>query len=108
MGAAPFFEWVDSSLSASFSIEDKTEVVGRNVETVAQALYSRQVHAKPTKTTHVPIYSIRAAAGGFGRDSESRAEGQVEVHGETVLGKDYFALRIEGRSMEPDIPDGSL
>jgi len=108
MGAEAFFERFDSSLSCAFSLDDKAEVLGRNVDTTAQALYHRQVHAKPSKSTHVPLFSIRAAAGGFGSDSENEIEELVEVHGEKALGDDYFALRITGRSMEPDIPDGSL
>jgi SOS-response transcriptional repressor LexA len=109
MGAQSFFAWVDSSLSDSFSVDDKAEVLGRNVETTAQALYRRQVHTKPLeRVTHLPLYSIRAAAGGFGPDAESEIEEWVEVHGQQALRKDEFVLRITGRSMEPDIPDGAL
>jgi SOS-response transcriptional repressor LexA len=109
MGAQSFLAWVDSDLSGWFSVDDKAEVLGRNVETTAQALYRRHVHTKPLEgVTHLPLYSIRAAAGGFGPDAENEIEEWVEVHGQQALRKEEFVLRITGRSMEPDIPDGAL
>jgi SOS-response transcriptional repressor LexA len=109
MGAERFFEWIDSSLSASLSVDDRTQVIGRDVETTAQALYLRKVRSQPREfSTHLPLYSIRAAAGGFGADSASEIEDWIEVHSGKPLGRDEFVLRIEGRSMEPEIPDGAL
>jgi SOS-response transcriptional repressor LexA len=55
---------------------------------------------------HVPLYSIRAAAGKFLENAEAQEEGWVEAPGR--LREGMFALRIEGRSMEPGIPDGSI
>jgi len=54
--------------------------------------------------------SIRAAAGGFGSDMANQAEAWVDVDspGRKGLSDDLFLARIEGRSMEPDIPDGSV
>ncbi len=109
MGAQAFFEWIDSSLSSSLSVDDMTPVAGRDAETSAQALYRRHVHTQPRAfSTHLPLYSIRAAAGGFGPDSESEIEDWIEVHSSRALSRDEFVLRITGRSMEPEIPDGAL
>jgi len=109
MGAEPFFDWIDSSLSSSLSVDDMTPVAGRDAETSAQALYRRHVHTQPRAfATHLPLYSIRAAAGGFGADSEGEIEDWIEVHSPRPLGRDEFVLRITGRSMEPEIPDGAL
>ena len=55
---------------------------------------------------HVPLYSIRAAAGRFLENAEAEEEGWVEVPG--ALRDGMFAIRIAGRSMEPAIPDGAL
>jgi SOS-response transcriptional repressor LexA len=109
MGPREFFSWIDSSLSASLAVDDMRPVAGRSVDTLAQALYRQTVHSTLRRhVTHLPLYSIRAAAGGFGPDSESEIEDWIEVHGSKPLKKDEFVLRITGRSMEPDIPDGSL
>lgn len=109
LGAEAFFSWMDSSLSGSLSVDDRTSVTGRDVETTAQALYRRHIKATPVQfSTHLPLLSIRAAAGGFGPDADNEIEDWVEVHSAKPLSRDEFVLRIEGRSMEPDIPDGSL
>ena len=55
---------------------------------------------------HVPLYSIRAAAGRFLENAEAEEEGWVEVPGALRAG--MFAIRITGHSMEPAIPDGAL
>lgn len=55
---------------------------------------------------HVPLYSIRAAAGRFLENAEADEEGWVEAPG--ALREGMFAVRVEGVSMEPTIPDGSL
>jgi ATP-dependent helicase YprA (DUF1998 family) len=55
---------------------------------------------------HVPLYSIRAAAGRFLENAEVEEDGWVEVPGR--LREGMFALRIAGRSMEPAIPDGAV
>lgn len=55
---------------------------------------------------HVPLYSIRAAAGKFLENEEPSEEGWVAAPG--TLSEGMFAVRIEGHSMEPAIPDGGI
>jgi SOS-response transcriptional repressor LexA len=55
---------------------------------------------------HVPLYSIRAAAGRFLENEEPSEEGWVEASG--TLHDGMFAIRVKGRSMEPTIPDGAI
>jgi len=55
---------------------------------------------------HVPLYSIRAAAGRFLENAAAEEDGWVEAPGQ--LREGMFAVRIAGRSMEPAIPDGAL
>ena len=52
----------------------------------------------------IPVYSIRAAAGRYLENAAAEQEGWVEAD----AGPDTFAVRIEGRSMEPRVPDGSV
>jgi Peptidase S24-like len=60
--------------------------------------------------THLPLYSLEAAAGSTGRQiTEIEPEGWVEVTpGPIRLTRDMFVTHIKGSSMEPLIPDGSL
>jgi len=57
--------------------------------------------------THLPVYSLRAAAGKFGNGEAVEPEGWVEVP-DRKLDSGMFVARVEGHSMEPRIPDGSL
>jgi len=59
--------------------------------------------------THLPLYSLEAAAGKFGEKQHVEPEGWVEVQPRRdILTADMFVTHIEGRSMQPKIPDGSL
>jgi type I restriction enzyme R subunit len=60
---------------------------------------------------HAPVYDLTAAAGAFGPDREvgTRLDelGWLPVPPSVRLTQNHFIVRIEGRSMEPRIPDGS-
>ncbi len=60
---------------------------------------------------HAPVYDLTAAAGAFGPDREvgTRLDelGWLPVPSSIRLTRDHFIVRIEGKSMEPRIPDGS-
>lgn len=58
-------------------------------------------------TRYLPLYSLRAACGKFGRGEEVEPEGWVEVEGGR-LDRQMFAVRARGKSMEPKIHDGDL
>ncbi|MCH7493654.1 hypothetical protein IIA16_02935, partial [bacterium] len=62
---------------------------------------------------HVPFYEdIAVAAGSFGVGSaEGEQTGWVHIpwlEGRTLVAGDWLAVRIQGDSMEPVIPDGSI
>ena len=57
-------------------------------------------------TTHLPVYSLEAAAGYFGSGHDVEVEGWTEVAGR--LEDTMFVARVVGQSMEPRIADGSL
>jgi SOS-response transcriptional repressor LexA len=77
---------------------------------VLDRLYSE--HVEPVKVepwvTHLPLYSLRAAAGKLGEEMESVEEDWVRAPEGVRLGRDLFVAHVVGRSMEPRIPDGSL
>jgi hypothetical protein len=56
--------------------------------------------------THLPRYSLAVAAGKFLENSEVIAEGWEEAPEDLKITRDMFVARIEGKSMEPKIPDG--
>jgi phage repressor protein C with HTH and peptisase S24 domain len=58
--------------------------------------------------THLPRYSLRAAAGKFLENQEISEEGWVEAPEDLRLSRDMFVAQIAGHSMEPRIPDGAL
>jgi hypothetical protein len=56
--------------------------------------------------THVPVYSLQAAAGKFGEGEHVQEEGWVETPGRRPR-EGMFVAQVVGRSMEPKIPDGA-
>jgi type III restriction enzyme len=56
--------------------------------------------------TLLPLYSLKAAAGYFGRGEAVEPEGWIEVDGVGRLDEKMFVCRAVGRSMEPSIRDG--
>jgi superfamily II DNA or RNA helicase/diadenosine tetraphosphate (Ap4A) HIT family hydrolase/SOS-response transcriptional repressor LexA len=55
--------------------------------------------------THVPVYDITIAAGGWGPDAVPEPVGWLRVPG-NKLSPNMFAAQVSGRSMEPRIHDG--
>ncbi|MDR7420372.1 MAG: DEAD/DEAH box helicase family protein [Armatimonadota bacterium] len=54
----------------------------------------------------LPVYSLEAAAGYFGRGEAVEPEGWIEADGIGRLDEGMFVCRAVGRSMEPAIRDG--
>lgn len=65
------------------------------------------VPARNRYRSHVPVYDLIAAAGGFGAESSPEVIGWVPVSSRR-LSEGMFAARVQGRSMEPTIRSGSL
>ena len=57
--------------------------------------------------THLPIYGLAAAAGGFSEEQLPRPLGWVKADIGRKLASDMFVAKVKGRSMEPLILDGS-
>jgi hypothetical protein len=111
MGAAEFLRWAGETLSNTFRIGDSLTSLAGAFDRTLHLLYRRHVRSEVREyTTHLPLWDMALAAGPPTEDSETGVSEWVEVHasGRRSLGRDFFVARIKGRSMEPDIPDGSL
>ncbi|WP_321475194.1 S24 family peptidase [uncultured Paludibaculum sp.] len=111
MGTQAFLRWIDENLSNTLSVEPPAQSMCIDLQRTAQALYHHHVHSEPLPfQTHLPLIPIDLAAGGLGQDRAAGATEWIdaEVPGRHGLSKDLFLVRIHGRSMEPDIPDGSI
>jgi phage repressor protein C with HTH and peptisase S24 domain len=111
MGGDVFLQSLEDTLSNFLLIEKRRDVnVVSSFETALDRLF--ETHVQRTEVihfvTHVPLYSLRAAATKFGEDQEVEAEGWVRAPERRKLDRNMFACRVVGRSMEPLIPDGSL
>jgi SOS-response transcriptional repressor LexA len=112
LGLTVFLNRLEDSFSATFSLSDPQPTLATNLHRTAQALFHKQI---PTKVqpfiTHLPLYPIQAAAGGFGQDTASDEVSEwidVPPGARRNLSADEFLVRITGKSMEPEIPDGAI
>ncbi len=115
MGARVFIESLEDSLSNVLRITDRKPAAVRDFSHALDRLFNEHVLGiarEPAQivpfVTHLPVYSLRAAAGRFGEDMEVEPERWVEAPQGLRLAPDMFVAHIAGRSMEPEIPDGSL
>jgi SOS-response transcriptional repressor LexA len=109
LGAEKLFEYLESSLSGAIRLTDREEVLVEDAGRALDRLYLQNVQSNVLKfRTHLPLYSLRAAAGKFLENQEISEEGWVEAPEDLRLGTDMFVAHVLGHSMEPRIPDGSL
>jgi phage repressor protein C with HTH and peptisase S24 domain len=96
--------------SGAIRVTDREAVTVRNFERTLSDLYRQHVPAQVLKfRTHLPKYSLLVAAGPFLSNREDiEAEDWVETPADLRLDENMFVARIQGHSMEPRIPDGSL
>lgn len=110
MGAIAYLDWLEDALSNSVRVSGREAVAVDSFTRVLDRLYAEHVEpiAVGRFTTHLPLYTLRAAAGRLGEDMESVEEDWVRVPEGVRPGPDLFVAHVVGRSMEPRIPDGSL
>jgi phage repressor protein C with HTH and peptisase S24 domain len=110
MGAAALLDSLEDSLSNAVRISARQAVGVDAFTRVLDRLYREHVEAVAVRPfeTHLPLYSLRAAAGSLGEEMESVAEDWVPAPEGMRLTPDLFVAHVVGRSMEPRIPDGSL
>ena len=110
LGAHAVFEKLENEFSVSVRTTDREAVTVRNFDKSLSELYRYHVPSQVLRfRTHLPRYSLAVAAGPFLTNPEDiQAEEWVEVPPDLHLDDDMFIARIQGHSMEPRIPDGSL
>jgi SOS-response transcriptional repressor LexA len=110
MGADRLLASLEDSLSHFLRIGDRNEIaLGGSPQRLADRLFDEHVDSAIRRfETHLPLYSLRAAATKFGEGMESSEEGWLRVPERLQPTEDMFVARVVGRSMEPLIPDGSL
>jgi SOS-response transcriptional repressor LexA len=109
-GAGAVLAWLEDTCSNTIRVGDRQSVAVDAFTRVLERLYKEHVEDVPVRPfgTHVPLYSLRAAAGRLGEEMESVAEDWVPAPAGMTLSPDLFAARVTGDSMEPRIPNGSL
>src|SRR5271166_534129 len=109
MGAAHLMHYCEDTLSGTIRVTNREPVMVEDFERAVDRLYRKHVESKVLEfRTHLPRYSLKVAAGKFLENEEISEQGWVEAPEGLRLTPDMFVAQIEGHSMEPLIPDGSL
>ena len=109
LGGARLMEYLEGSLSNTLTITDPREVMVEDFDRAVARLYREHVPTNVHKyVTHLPRYSLAVAAGKFLENQEVAEEGWEEAPPGLRVTPAMFVAHIQGRSMEPLIPDGSL
>ena len=109
LGAGEFMAHLTSQLSNFIRITDPQSVMAGKFPRTLALLYERHVHPKPLEyQTHLPLYTLRSAAGKFLENAEIECESWVEAPPQLRLTHDMFVAEIQGTSMEPLVHDGDL
>ena len=111
MGAERLLAYLEDTLSNTIRVTGREPVIVHNFEWSLNRLFRQHVESNVRRfETHLPLYSLRAAAGRFLENEEVSEEGWEEIpeNLREKLYQDMFVAHIAGHSMEPRIPDGSL
>ena len=108
LGAAEFLRRAEDSFSLSIRFSERQRVLVDRFDRTLDRLYRQYVPARVQQFhTHLPVYSCRAAAGRWGEQMAVEEESWREAPEGLRLTPDMFIAQVVGRSMEPEIPDGS-
>ena len=109
-GAEAYLRSLEDSLSNVLGVSERQIVAVDAFSRVLDRLYDEHVEKLAVEPfrTHVPLISLRAAAGGLGEEMPSEAEDWVRAPEGMRLDPYLFVVHVVGQSMEPRIPDGSL
>ncbi len=109
-GGTAVLDWLENEASDSIRITNREAITVSDYSKVLGDLYREHVPVYVLQfRTHLPRYSLAVAAGPFLTNPEDiQAEEWIEVPPDLRLEDDMFVARIQGQSMEPRIPNGSL
>jgi phage repressor protein C with HTH and peptisase S24 domain len=109
-GAEALLLRLEDALSGALRISDRREVKAESFTRALARLYEE--HVEPIEVrrfeTHLPLYTLRAAAGRLGEEMPVEAEDWIPAPDGMKLDANLFMAHVVGHSMEPRIPDGSL
>ena len=110
LGAEKCVEWLESTLSNAVRVSPRKRVLIEDyAATTVNRLYAKLIRLKVLPfRTHLPQYTLEAAAGRFGKQMVVEPQGWVEVRTDMQLTDDMFVAHVYGHSMEPNIPDVCL
>jgi hypothetical protein len=109
LGPEAFLLSLEDSLSGFLRISDREPVAVTNPARALQRLFDEFVDSAVRKhVTHLPLYSLRAAATRFGEDAEAEEIDWLRAPEGLRLTKGMFIAQVVGKSMEPLIADGSF
>ena len=110
MGTPGLLAWLTGNLSNFLLISDpQTALAGGRITATLDRVYKQHIRSTVLPyQTHLPQYSLRSAAGRFLENEEVECEEWIEAPNGIRLSQGMFAAHIQGTSMEPVIPDGSV
>ena len=110
IGAAAVLDRLEQDASLALRVSEREAVTIRGSDRTLGELYRAHVPAEVQQfRTHLPRFALAVAAGPFLTNPDDvTAEEWVEIPDGLKLDPDMFVARIQGHSMEPRIPDGSL
>jgi phage repressor protein C with HTH and peptisase S24 domain len=109
LGGESLMRWMVENFSNFLRVSDPEETAVVWPEADLRRLYSEHIRPRVLPfETHLPMYTLAAAAGSWGEEMEVSDEGWVETPADLRLTDDMFVAHVVGRSMEPRIPAGSL
>lgn len=104
-----FLDYLENTFSCVIQVLERQAVTYADFDKALERFYRRHVKSsvQPYRT-HVPVQSLRAAAGGFGEQIAVETEDWYEMPEGVKLNEGMFAARVVGESMVREIPNGSL
>jgi SOS-response transcriptional repressor LexA len=109
LGIGPFLDYLEDTLSMTLRITGRQAIEVEDFDRALNRLYRENVQSNVIPfRTHLPLYTLRAAAGKFLENKEITEQGWIEMPAGLHLAENMFLARIAGHSMEPVIPDGAL
>jgi SOS-response transcriptional repressor LexA len=109
-GAESWLRGLEDSCSNILRVSERKSIAVDAFTRALDRLFDRHVERLMPLPfqTHLPLYSMRAAAGFVGEDMAPEEEEWVRAPEGMRLDDSLIVVHVVGRSMEPRIPDGSL
>ncbi|MBC7928148.1 MAG: S24 family peptidase [Bryobacteraceae bacterium] len=113
LGAGAWMDWLEANAANFLRVSERESGVVHDFRQQLDWLYHRHCRPKVLQfRTHLPRYTLQAAAGRWGPEREVDEEAAEWLEVPPTLRRrltdDMFVATVYGKSMEPLIPDGSL